>query len=58
MYKTIDLKESPKHLENRIREYWKNHNLVQKSIDIREGSPLLSFTRDPLPQMVNLEFIM
>nr|HPN26255.1 class I tRNA ligase family protein [Candidatus Cloacimonas sp.] len=47
MYKTIDLKESPKHLENRIREYWKNHNLVQKSIDIREGSPRFIFYEGP-----------
>ena len=47
MYKTIDLKESPRHLENRIREYWNKHDLVQKSIDIREGMPRFIFYEGP-----------
>ncbi len=47
MYKTIDLKESPRHLENRIREYWNKHDMVQKSIDIREGMPRFIFYEGP-----------
>ncbi len=56
MYKTIDLKESPRHLENRIREYWNKHNMVQKSIDIREGIPRFIFY-EGLRQMANRVFI-
>ncbi|HQP33175.1 MAG TPA: class I tRNA ligase family protein, partial [Candidatus Cloacimonas sp.] len=47
MYKTPDLKESPRHLENRIREYWKKHDLAQKSVDIREGNPRFIFYEGP-----------
>jgi len=58
MYKTPDLKESPRHLENRIREYWKKHDLAQKSVDIREKEiPVLFFMKDLLRQMANLVFI-
>ncbi|HPB18388.1 MAG TPA: class I tRNA ligase family protein, partial [Candidatus Cloacimonas sp.] len=47
MYKTTDLKESPRHLENRIREYWRKHDLAQKSVDIREGNPHFIFYEGP-----------
>ncbi|MEN6445042.1 MAG: isoleucine--tRNA ligase, partial [Candidatus Cloacimonas sp.] len=47
MYKTIELKESPRHLENRIRAYWKQQNLIQKSVDIREGNPRFIFYEGP-----------
>ncbi|MDD3236379.1 MAG: class I tRNA ligase family protein, partial [Candidatus Cloacimonetes bacterium] len=47
MYKTIDLKESPSHLEQRVREYWQKHNLAQKSVDFREGNPQFVFYEGP-----------
>ncbi len=47
MYKNIDLKESPKHLEERIRAFWKEHSLAQKSIDLREGAPQFVFYEGP-----------
>jgi isoleucyl-tRNA synthetase len=47
MYKNIDLKESPRHLEKRIREYWKQHSLAQKSVDFREGKPRFVFYEGP-----------
>jgi len=47
MYKTIDLKESPQHLETRIREYWNKHKLAQKSVDFREGQPQFIFYEGP-----------
>ncbi len=47
MYRSIDLKESPKHLEERIRAYWKEHDLAQKSIDVREGDPQFIFYEGP-----------
>ncbi|MFA6720805.1 MAG: isoleucine--tRNA ligase [Candidatus Cloacimonadaceae bacterium] len=47
MYKNIDLKESPRHLEERIRAYWKEHSLAQKSIDLREGAPQFVFYEGP-----------
>ncbi len=47
MYKTIDLKENPRLLEQRIREYWQLHSLAQKSIDMREGSPQFVFYEGP-----------
>ncbi|HNX02712.1 MAG TPA: isoleucine--tRNA ligase [Candidatus Cloacimonas sp.] len=47
MYKTTDLKENPRHLENRIRTYWHKHNLAQKSVDIREGNPRFIFYEGP-----------
>ncbi len=47
MYKNIDLKESPRHLEERIRAFWKEHALAQKSIDLREGAPQFVFYEGP-----------
>ncbi len=47
MYKTIDLKESPKHLEARVRAYWNKHKLAQKSVDFREGQPQFIFYEGP-----------
>ncbi|MBW6514160.1 MAG: isoleucine--tRNA ligase [Candidatus Syntrophosphaera sp.] len=47
MYKSIDLKESPRHLEERVRTYWKQHGLAQKSIDIRSGRPQFVFYEGP-----------
>ncbi len=47
MYKSIDLKESPQHLESRIRDYWKKQNLAQKSVDVREGQPQFVFYEGP-----------
>lgn len=47
MYKTIDLKESPRLLEERIQKYWQEHDLAQKSIDFREGKPQFVFYEGP-----------
>lgn len=47
MYDSIDLKESPRLLEERIRAYWTKHSLAQKSIDIREGKPRFVFYEGP-----------
>jgi len=47
MYKTIDLKESPRHLEARIRAWWKKHSLPQKSVDFRAGRPQFIFYEGP-----------
>jgi isoleucyl-tRNA synthetase len=47
MYKPLDLKESPAHLETRLREYWKQHNIIKKSEDFREGKPKYVFYEGP-----------
>lgn len=47
MYKSIDLKESPRDLEARVRQYWQKHNTAQKSIDFREGKPQFIFYEGP-----------
>ena len=47
MYRTIDLKESPRHLEERIRAYWSEHDLAQTSITTREGKPRFVFFEGP-----------
>ncbi|MDD3464590.1 MAG: isoleucine--tRNA ligase [Candidatus Cloacimonetes bacterium] len=47
MFKSIDLKENPRHLEERIRAYWREHCLAQKSIDLRKGSPQFVFYEGP-----------
>ncbi len=47
MYKPLDLKESPKHLEDRVREYWKKHDIIRKSEDFREGKPKYVFYEGP-----------
>ncbi len=47
MYKTIDLKESPAHLEQRLRDYWEQHQLAQKSVDFRNGRPQFVFYEGP-----------
>jgi isoleucyl-tRNA synthetase len=41
------MKESPRHLEERVRAYWKQHGLAQKSIDFREGAPQFVFYEGP-----------
>lgn len=47
MYKTIDLKESPRILEERVRKYWQKHDLANKSITVREGQPQFVFYEGP-----------
>jgi isoleucyl-tRNA synthetase len=47
MYKPLDLKESPAHLETRLREYWKEHDIIKKSEDFREGKPKYVFYEGP-----------
>jgi isoleucyl-tRNA synthetase len=47
MYKPLDLKESPAHLEARLREYWKQKDLIRKSEDFRAGSPRYVFYEGP-----------
>ncbi|NLO11864.1 MAG: class I tRNA ligase family protein, partial [Candidatus Cloacimonetes bacterium] len=47
MYKTIDLKEQPRDLEARVRQYWNTHSLAQKSEDFREGAPRFIFYEGP-----------
>ena len=47
MYKNIDLKESARHLEARVRDYWSQHSLAKKSEEIREGSPRFVFYEGP-----------
>jgi len=47
MYSTIDLKESARALEARVREYWLQHALAKKSEDFREGSPRFVFYEGP-----------
>ena len=47
MYKTIDLKESPRHLDERIRAYWNEHDLARKSESFREGKPRFVFYEGP-----------
>ncbi len=47
MHKTIDLKESPRHLEERVRAYWEKHSLAQKSEQLREGKPRFVFYEGP-----------
>jgi len=47
MYKPLDLKESPAHLEARLREYWKQHGIIRKSEDFREGKPKYVFYEGP-----------
>lgn len=47
MYNTIDLKESARALEARVRDYWHQHSLAKKSEDFREGSPRFVFFEGP-----------
>jgi len=47
MYRTIDTKENAATLERRIREHWKTHDLLKKSVDFREGSPQFIFFEGP-----------
>ena len=47
MYKSIDPKENPRDFEARIRAYWQEHDLAQKSIDFRDGKPQFVFYEGP-----------
>jgi isoleucyl-tRNA synthetase len=47
MYKNIDLKAAPQDLEESIRQYWKQHNLMHKSVAFREGAPNFIFYEGP-----------
>ena len=47
MYKSIDLKESPALLEERVRKYWHQNNTHNKSIDNREGAEQFVFYEGP-----------
>ncbi|NLA45059.1 MAG: class I tRNA ligase family protein, partial [Candidatus Cloacimonetes bacterium] len=47
MYKNIDLKATPQDLGESIRQYWKQHNLLHKSVAFREGAPNFIFYEGP-----------
>lgn len=47
MYKTIDLKENPRDLEARVREFWQAHNTANKSIQTRDNHPQFIFYEGP-----------
>ena len=47
MYKPLDMKESPAHLEARLRDYWKQNDIIRKSEDFREGQPKYVFYEGP-----------
>jgi len=47
MYKTFNPKEKVSEMENRIRKYWEENNIAQKSIDIREGEEKFIFFEGP-----------
>ncbi|MBM4403938.1 MAG: isoleucine--tRNA ligase [Candidatus Cloacimonetes bacterium] len=47
MYRTMDTKESAAALERRIREHWKAHDLLTKSVDFREGEKQFVFFEGP-----------
>ena len=47
MFKKIDVKAKPADLESSVREYWKQHNIPQKSEDFREGAPKFVFYEGP-----------
>ena len=48
MYKPIDLKESPRQLEARVRAYWKEHDLARKSEET------VSYTHLTLPTIYSV----
>ncbi|MCD4819897.1 MAG: isoleucine--tRNA ligase [Candidatus Cloacimonetes bacterium] len=47
MYKTFDPKEKVSEMEQRIKKYWEDNNIAQKSIDIREGKEQFIFYEGP-----------
>ncbi len=47
MYRTFDPKENISDLENRIRDYWNEHEIDKKSIDFREGKKKYIFFEGP-----------
>ncbi|MDP8241619.1 MAG: class I tRNA ligase family protein, partial [Candidatus Celaenobacter antarcticus] len=47
MFKKIDVKVKPAEFEKPIRDYWKQHNIPQKSEDFREGAPKFVFYEGP-----------
>jgi len=47
MFKKIDVKAKPAEFEKTIRDYWKQHNIPQKSEDFREGAPKFVFYEGP-----------
>ena len=47
MFKKIDVKAKPAEFEKPIRNYWKQHNIPQKSEDFREGAPKFVFYEGP-----------
>ncbi len=47
MYKNIDLKESPRDLEARVRAHWNDHDLANASINERAGKPQFVFYEGP-----------
>jgi len=47
MFKKIDVKAKPAEFEKPIRDYWKQHNIPQKSEDFREGAPKFVFYEGP-----------
>jgi Isoleucyl-tRNA synthetase len=47
MFKKINVKAKPAEFEKPIRDYWKQHNIPQKSEDFREGAPKFVFYEGP-----------
>jgi isoleucyl-tRNA synthetase len=47
MYKPIDPKLSPAHLEAGLRQYWQEHEIIKKSEDFRAGCPRFVFYEGP-----------
>ena len=46
LFKEVDPKRSVNEVETRILQYWKENDIANKSVAVREGSPVI-FTRAP-----------
>ncbi|MBN2461816.1 MAG: isoleucine--tRNA ligase [Candidatus Cloacimonetes bacterium] len=47
MHRTVNPKEKPAELEKRVREYWQQHKIDQKSVDFRKECPQFVFFEGP-----------
>ncbi len=47
MFRKIDVKAKPAEFEKPIRDYWKQHNIPQKSEDFRDSAPKFIFYEGP-----------
>jgi len=47
MFRKIEVKAKPAEFEKPIRDYWKQHNIPQKSEDFRDGAPKFIFYEGP-----------